>query len=72
MREEIFGPVIAIATFSTGSEVLPFPNQISYVLAAVVYTNDYGRVIHMTNALGAGTSWVNTCNFVHWSVPFGG
>jgi aldehyde dehydrogenase (NAD+) len=26
----------------------------------------------MTNALRAGTTWVNMYNFVHWSVPFGG
>jgi hypothetical protein len=26
----------------------------------------------VTNALQAGTSWVNMYNFVHWAIPFGG
>ncbi|KAF9873938.1 Aldehyde dehydrogenase [Colletotrichum karsti] len=72
MREEIFGPVVAISKFSTEEEVLELANDSSYGLAAAVHTSDYARAIRMTNALQAGTTWVNMFNFVHYSIPFGG
>ncbi|KAL4803339.1 aldehyde dehydrogenase domain-containing protein, partial [Aspergillus unguis] len=72
MREEIFGPVVAIAKFSSEEEVIKQANNTTYGLAAACHTKDYERAIRVTNALRAGTTWVNMYNFVHWSVPFGG
>lgn len=72
MKEEIFGPVVAISKFSSESEVLELANGTSYGLAAAVHTKDYERAVRVTNALQAGTTWVNMYNFVHWSIPFGG
>lgn len=72
MKEEIFGPVVAISKFSSESEVLKLANDTSYGLAAAVHTKDYERAVRVTNALQAGTTWVNMYNFVHWSIPFGG
>ena len=72
MREEIFGPVVAIAKFSTEEEVLELANDTTYGLAAAVHTKVYERAVRVTNALKAGTTWVNMFNFVHWSIPFGG
>ena len=72
MRDEIFGPVVAICPFSSESEVLGLANDTRYGLAAAVHTQDYERAIRVTNALKAGTAWVNMYNFVHYSIPFGG
>ena len=72
MREEIFGPVVAIATFTEEDEVLKLANDTPYGLAAAVHTKDYDRAIRFTKGLKAGTTWVNMFNFVHWSMPFGG
>ncbi|KAF7558114.1 hypothetical protein G7Z17_g88 [Cylindrodendrum hubeiense] len=72
MKEEIFGPVVAISKFSTEAEVLKLANDSNYGLAAAVHTKDYERAVRVTNALQAGTTWVNMYNFVHWSIPFGG
>lgn len=72
MREEIFGPVVAIAKFSSEDEVIQQANNTTYGLAAACHTKDYECAIRVTNALRAGTTWVNMYNFVHWSVPFGG
>ena len=72
MREEIFGPVVALSKFSNETEVIELANDTSYGLAAAVHTKDYERAIRVTNALKAGTTWVNMYNFVHWSIPFGG
>lgn len=72
MREEIFGPVVAIAKFKTEEEVLELANDTTYGLAAGIFTKDYERAVRVTGALKAGTTWVNLFNFVHWSMPFGG
>ncbi|KAM0335185.1 hypothetical protein ACHAQA_000226 [Verticillium albo-atrum] len=72
MKEEIFGPVVAISRFSNEAEVLELANDSSYGLAAAVHTKDYERAVRVTNTLKAGTTWVNMYNFVHWSIPFGG
>lgn len=72
MREEIFGPVVAIAKFKTEEEVIELANDTTYGLAAGIHTKDYERAIRVTSQLEAGTTWVNMYNFVHWSIPFGG
>ena len=59
MREEIFGPVCAIAKFKDEEEVLKLANDSTYGLAAAVHTKDVTRAIRVSNALQAGTVWVN-------------
>lgn len=59
MREEIFGPVCAIAKFSTEEEVIRMGNDTAYGLAASVHTKDLNTAIRVSNGLKAGTVWVN-------------
>lgn len=72
MQEEIFGPVCAIAKFSTEDEVIKMGNDSSYGLAAAVHTNDLNTALRVTNRLRAGTVWVNCYNLLRHEVPFGG
>lgn len=72
VKEEIFGPVVVVSKFKTEEEVLAQANDTHYGLASAVFTKDYERSIRMSNALQAGTTWVNMYNLVHWSIPFGG
>ncbi|KAF2772036.1 aldehyde dehydrogenase [Teratosphaeria nubilosa] len=72
MKEEIFGPVVAVAKFKDEEEVLELANDTTYGFAAGTFTKDYERAVRVTAALKAGTTWVNLFNFVHWSMPFGG
>jgi aldehyde dehydrogenase (NAD+) len=72
MREEIFGPVVAVAKFKTEEEGVALANDSNYGLAAGVHTSDFERAIRVTSALKAGTVWHNMFNFLHWSLPFGG
>jgi aldehyde dehydrogenase (NAD+) len=62
MQEEIFGPVCAIAKFSTEEEAIKLGNDTAYGLAASVHTKDLNTALRVSNALKAGTVWVN-CEF---------
>ncbi|QSZ34692.1 hypothetical protein DSL72_007547 [Monilinia vaccinii-corymbosi] len=72
MREEIFGPVCAIAKFSTEEEAIKISNSSNYGLAAAVHTTNLNTAIRVSNALKAGTVWVNCYSMLHHQVPFGG
>ena len=60
VREEIFGPVVAIMPFDTEDEVVRLANDTDYGLAAGVWTSNLSRAHRMASQLEAGTVWVNT------------
>jgi phenylacetaldehyde dehydrogenase len=72
MREEIFGPVIAVARFHDLEEVVRCANDSCYGLAASIWSNDLGQVRMLASRLRAGTIWVNAHNPVDPALPFGG
>jgi aminomuconate-semialdehyde/2-hydroxymuconate-6-semialdehyde dehydrogenase len=72
LTEEVFGPVLTLQTFSDEEEALALANDTHYGLAGVVFTGDRDRAERVSNALVAGTVWVN-CFFVRdLRAPFGG
>lgn len=72
VREEIFGPVCTISKFKTKEEVIKAGNSTTYGLAAAIHTTNLNTAIEVSNALKAGTVWVNTYNTLHHQLPFGG
>ncbi|MFC9556813.1 aldehyde dehydrogenase [Rhodococcus sp. NPDC056960] len=60
VREEIFGPVVAIMPFDSEEEVIRLANDTEYGLAAGVWTTNLSRAHRMAARLEAGTVWVNT------------
>jgi aldehyde dehydrogenase (NAD+) len=60
VREEIFGPVMAIMPFDSEEEVVRLANDTDYGLAAGVWTTNLSRAHRMASRLEAGTVWVNT------------
>jgi len=72
VQEEIFGPVCSISKFDNEEEVLKAANGTTYGLAAAVHTKNLNTAIRVSNALKAGTVWVNQYNMLHWQLPFGG
>lgn len=72
VQEEIFGPVCSISKFKTEEEVIKLGNSTTYGLAAAVHTKDVNTSIRVSNALKAGTVWVNCYNWLHTALPFGG
>jgi acyl-CoA reductase-like NAD-dependent aldehyde dehydrogenase len=71
-REEIFGPVMTVIPFDSEEEAVAIANDTEFGLAAGVWTRDLSRGHRMTQALRAGTVWVNTYQRVYPSVPYGG
>jgi gamma-glutamyl-gamma-aminobutyraldehyde dehydrogenase len=71
-REEIFGPVLSVITFSDTEEAVKIANDTSYGLASSLYTNDLNVAHKVARALRAGTVSVNCYSEGDMAVPFGG
>jgi phenylacetaldehyde dehydrogenase len=72
MREEIFGPVVAVTPFTDVEEVIAASNDTAYGLAAGIWTRDISKAHRAAEALKAGTVWINCYNVFDAASPFGG
>jgi acyl-CoA reductase-like NAD-dependent aldehyde dehydrogenase len=72
MRNEVFGPVLAVTPFKDEAEVLALANDTEFGLAAGVWTREINRAHKMARKLEAGTVWVNTYRALTFNSPFGG
>ncbi|MEM9851953.1 MAG: aldehyde dehydrogenase [Pseudomonadota bacterium] len=72
VRDEIFGPVLAVIPFDTEAEAVALANDSVYGLAASVWTDDLSRALRVSQALRAGTVSVNTVDALSAGTPFGG
>ncbi|KAJ5880124.1 hypothetical protein N7455_003589 [Penicillium solitum] len=71
-QEEIFGPVIAVTKFKDEADAIRIGNSTNYGLAAAVHTKNINTAIRVSNALKAGTVWINNYNMISYQAPFGG
>ena len=72
LREEIFGPVAPIITFTTEEQAVELANSSEYGLVGYVFTQDNARVIRVSEALEFGMVGVNQGIVSNPSAPFGG
>ena len=71
-REEIFGPVAPVSTFSTDAEAIRMANDTEYGLVAYLFTQDLTRALTVSEALEFGMVGVNQGIVSNPAAPFGG
>ncbi|WP_055699455.1 aldehyde dehydrogenase family protein [Streptomyces silaceus] len=59
VREEVFGPVLTVETFTTEDEAVALANDTEYGLAGAVWTTDSGLARRMARRMRHGTIWIN-------------
>lgn len=72
LRQEIFGPVMAITSFSDEDEAIRLANDTEYGLIGYVYTKDLARGQRMIDRLQTGMMGLNLGVISNAAAPFGG
>ena len=72
LREEIFGPVLAIVTFADEDEAVRLANDTEYGLVSYVFTQDLARGHRMIDRLETGMMGLNVGVVSNAAAPFGG
>ena len=70
-REEIFGPVVSVFTWSDYDEMLTKANSLVYGLTAAIVTNDLGQAMETAERVEAGYVWINSSGR-YLGAPYGG
>ena len=71
-QEEIFGPVVSVATFKDEEEALTIANDTLYGLGAGVWTRDLHQMQAAASAIQAGRIWCNCYHAYPAHASFGG
>ena len=71
-REEIFGPVLAVTSFTDAADAVAMANDTPYGLTASIWSNDVNRALGAARAIDAGYVWVNDVEVRYPGLPFGG
>eukprot|EP00877_Chromochloris_zofingiensis_P013539 jgi/Chrzof1/8439/Cz03g10210.t1 len=71
-KEEVFGPVLSVATFETEDEAVQLANDSEYGLAGAVISSDAERCRRVAEALECGIVWVNCSQPCFCQAPWGG
>ena len=74
MRDETFGPVLPVMTFTDEDEAIKLANDSIYGLTASVWTKDIARGKRLAERIEAGTVMVNEVVYTHGiaQTPWGG
>ncbi|MEV8273812.1 NAD-dependent succinate-semialdehyde dehydrogenase [Microbacterium sp. NPDC077184] len=72
LREEIFGPVLAIVPFDTEDEAIAIANDTEYGLVSYVFTESLARGQRMIDRLETGMMGLNVGVVSNAAAPFGG
>jgi len=70
-REEIFGPVMSVFTWSDVEDVVAKANALVYGLTAAIVTNDLSKAMETAERVEAGYVWINSTGR-YLGAPYGG
>ncbi len=71
-QEEIFGPVLSVATFKDDEEAIEIANSTNYGLGAGIWTRDLGSAFKFGKEIQAGRVWTNCYHLYPAHAAFGG
>ncbi len=72
LREEIFGPVLSITTFTDETDAVAKANDTEYGLVSYAYTRDLARGLRLIDSLQTGMMGLNVGVVSNAAAPFGG
>jgi succinate-semialdehyde dehydrogenase/glutarate-semialdehyde dehydrogenase len=72
LREEIFGPVAPVTTFTTTDEAVEQANNTQYGLVAYAFTRDLSTALELAERLDTGMVGINQGVVSNPAAPFGG
>lgn len=72
LKEEIFGPVLAVQTFDDEEQAIAIANGTEFGLACGLWTSDLNRAWRVGRAVEAGTIWINTYHHFYGETEVGG
>ncbi|WP_063131724.1 aldehyde dehydrogenase family protein [Nocardia fusca] len=71
-RDETFGPVVSVMSFTDEAEAIRLANDSSYGLNAFVQTTNLTRAHRVSRQLKAGSVWINQISDISPQGPYGG
>src|SRR6201999_1079454 len=72
MREEVFGPIVAVVPFRDEHDAVALANDSIYGLSGSIWTRDGARALRVARAIETGVLSINSNSSVRVSTPFGG
>ncbi len=72
LRQEVFGPVVAVVPFDDEADAIRIANNSEYGLSGSIFTRDIGRAFRVSRGVDAGNLSVNSHSSVRYWTPFGG
>ena len=72
VKEEVFGAVMSVLTFSDDDDAVRRANDSPFGLGAGLMTKDLARAHRVAGQLQSGNVWINDYNLTDSEMPFGG